>query len=151
MRILTSRTRALIGFAALGVWWGAFGAALPAIQGKADAGDAELGLGLLLLGLGALVSMRATGVLMDRAGPVLTPVAIGLFGVTGLLPALADSPTELYVFLLVVGATSGSMDAAQSRVWPSPIWGSSPPFTHITNVLPHGSRNAALKPLNSAQ
>jgi MFS family permease len=94
------------------VWWGAFGAALPAIQGKADAGDAELGLGLLLLGLGALVSMRATGVLMDRAGPALTPVAIGLFGVTGLLPALADSPTELYVYLLVVGATSGSMDVA---------------------------------------
>ena len=112
MRILTSRTRALIGFAALGVWWGAFGAALPAIQGKAHANDAELGLGLLLLGLGALVSMRATGVLMDRAGPALTPVAIGLFGVTGLLPALADSPRELYLFLLVVGATSGSMDVA---------------------------------------
>ena len=68
MRILTSRTRALIGFAALGVWWGAFGAALPAIQGKAHTNDAELGLALLLLGLGALVSMRATGVLMDRAG-----------------------------------------------------------------------------------
>src|SRR5215203_624616 len=112
MRILTSRTRALIGFAALGVWWGAFGAALPAIQGNADAGDAELGLGLLLLGLGALVSMRATGVLRDRAGPALTPVAIGLFGLTGLLPALADSPTELYLYLLVVGATSGSMDVA---------------------------------------
>jgi len=112
MRILTSRTRALIGFAALGVWWGAFGAALPAIQGNADAGDAELGLGLLLLGLGALVSMRATGVLMDRAGPAVTPVAIGLFGLTGLLPALADSPGELYLFLLVVGATSGSMDVA---------------------------------------
>ena len=112
MRILTSRTRALIGFAALGVWWGAFGAALPAIQGKAHANDAELGLALLLLGLGALVSMRATGVLMDRAGPALTPVAIGLFGVTGLLPALADSPRELYLFLLVVGATSGSMDVA---------------------------------------
>ena len=112
MRILTSRTRALIGFAALGVWWGAFGAALPAIQGKAHTNDAELGLGLLLLGLGALVSMRATGVLMDRAGPALTPVAIGLFGVTGLLPALADSPRELYLFLLVVGATSGSMDVA---------------------------------------
>ena len=112
MRILTSRTRALIGFAALGVWWGAFGAALPAIQANADAGDAELGLGLLLLGLGALVSMRATGVLMDRAGPAVTPVAIGLFGLTGLLPALADSPGELYLFLLVVGATSGSMDVA---------------------------------------
>ena len=112
MRILTSRTRALIGFAALGVWWGAFGAALPAIQRNAHVGDAELGLGLLLLGLGALVSMRATGVLMDRAGPALTPVAIGLFGVTGLLPALADSPRELYLFLLVVGATSGAMDVA---------------------------------------
>jgi MFS family permease len=112
MRILRARTRVLIGFAALGVWWGAFGAALPAVQSKAEAGDAELGLGLLLVGLGALVSMRATGVLMDRAGPALTPAAIGLFGLTGLLPALADSPNELYLCLLVVGATSGAMDVA---------------------------------------
>ena len=112
MRILSPRTRALIGFAALGLWWGAWGVALSAVQSKSETGDAELGIGLLLVGLGALISMRATGVLMDRVGPALTPVAIGLFGLAGLLPALADSPNELYVYLLAVGAASGALDVA---------------------------------------
>jgi MFS family permease len=104
--------RALVGFAALGVFWGAWGAALPAVQRQAGADDGELGFALLLVGLGALVSMRAMGVLIDRVGPRLTPLAVGVFGVAGILPALADSPGELYLFLLVIGATSGAMDVA---------------------------------------
>jgi MFS family permease len=104
--------RALVGFAAFGVFWGAWGAALPAVQRKANADDGELGLALVLVGLGALVSMRATGVLIDRVGPRLTPLTVGLFGAAGILPALAGSPGELYVFLLLLGATSGGMDVA---------------------------------------
>lgn len=106
------RTKVLLGFAALGVFWGAWGAALPAVQRKSGATDAELGLALLLVGLGALLSMRATGVLLDRIGPRVTPLTIGLFGLTGLLPGLASSPNQLYVALFAVGATSGAMDVA---------------------------------------
>jgi MFS family permease len=104
--------RALVGFAALGVFWGAWGAALPAVQRRAGADDGELGLALVLVGVGALVSMRATGVLGDRFGPRLTPVAVGAFGLAGVLPGLAHSPGQLYFYLLVVGATSGAMDVA---------------------------------------
>jgi MFS family permease len=104
--------RALVGFAAFGAFWGAWGAALPAVQRQAGASDGELGLALVLVGLGALVSMRATGVLGDRVGPRLTPVAVGAFGVAGLLPGLADSPGELYLYALVLGAASGAMDVA---------------------------------------
>jgi MFS family permease len=104
--------RALVGFAALGVFWGTWGAAVPAVQRQADADDGELGFALFLVGLGALVSMRATGVLIDRVGPRLTPFSVGLFGFAAILPAFADSPGELYVFLLVLGATSGAMDVA---------------------------------------
>ena len=106
------RARVLLGFAALGVFWGAWGAALPAIQRQAGANDGELGLALVLVGLGAVVSMRATGVVGDRVGPRLTPLTVGAFGLAGLLPALADSPGELYLFLLVLGATSGALDVA---------------------------------------
>jgi MFS family permease len=104
--------RALLGFAALGIFWGVWGAAVPAVQRQADANDGELGLALVLVGLGALVSMRATGVLGDRFGPRLTPIAVGAFGLAALLPGLADSPAQLYVYLLVLGATSGAMDVA---------------------------------------
>ena len=112
MRIRSPRTRAFVGFAALGIFWGAFGAALPALQRRAETSDAELGLALVFLAFGALVSMRATGVLMDRLGPRLTPLAVGAFGLTGFLPGLAESPGQLSVLLFVLGATSGAMDVA---------------------------------------
>lgn len=112
MRILDPRTRALIGFAALGVFWGSWGAALPAVQQRSDASDAELGLALLLVAFGALISMRASGVLMDRLGPRFTPGVVGVFGLSGLLPGLAGSPLELSAVLFLVGATSGAMDVA---------------------------------------
>jgi MFS family permease len=104
--------RALLGFVALGVFWGAWGAALPAVQRQAEASDGELGVALVLVGFGALVSMRATGVLGDRFGPRLTPIAVAAFGLAAVLPGLAHSPGQLYVCLLVVGATSGAMDVA---------------------------------------
>jgi MFS family permease len=104
--------RALLGFAALGVFWGAWGAAVPAVQRQAQASDGELGLALVLVGVGALVSMRATGVLGDRFGPRLTPIAVAAFGLAAVLPGVAHSPSQLYVCLLVVGATSGAMDVA---------------------------------------
>jgi MFS family permease len=110
MRTLDPRTRALIGFAALGVYWGAFGAALPALQRRTGTSDAELGLALVVLAFGALVSMRATGVLMDRFGPRLTPLAVAAFGLAGLFSGFAGSPVELSAFLFVLGVTSGAMD-----------------------------------------
>jgi MFS family permease len=106
------RAKVLLGFAALGIFWGAWGAALPAVQRASGASDAELGLALLLVGVGALLSMRGTGVLLDHFGPRLTPVAVGVFGLTGVLPALASSPAQLCAVLFVVGATSGAMDVA---------------------------------------
>jgi MFS family permease len=106
------RARVLLGFAALGIFWGAWGAALPAVQRASGASDAELGLALLLVGVGALLSMRGTGVLLDHLGPRLTPVTVALFGLTGVLPALASSPAQLCAVLFVVGATSGAMDVA---------------------------------------
>jgi MFS family permease len=106
------RVRPVIGFAAFGAYWGAWGAALPAVQRQAGTDDGELGVALVLLALGALVFMRATGVLIDRLGPGVTRLTVVAFGLAGVLPAFADSPGELYLFALVLGATSGAMDVA---------------------------------------
>jgi MFS family permease len=106
------RRRALIAFAAFGAFWGSWGALVPAVQAGASASDAELGLALLMVGLGALFSMRATGALIDRHGGGVLPIAMALFGVAGFLPALAGSPVALGVALLFVGITSGAVDVA---------------------------------------
>jgi hypothetical protein len=37
---------------------------------------------------------------------------IGAFGIAGILPGLADTPGELYLYLLLLGGASGAMDVA---------------------------------------
>jgi MFS family permease len=106
-----SRLRALVGFSAFGVLWGAWGAELPAIQSHAGVNDGELGLALLCIGAGAIVAMRPTGALIDRWGLVL-PAASGLLGVAAIGPALATSAVGLALSLAALGACSGAMDVA---------------------------------------
>jgi predicted MFS family arabinose efflux permease len=106
------RTRALLGFAGFGLFWGAWGAALPLIQSHAGASDSQLGLALLCIGAGALVSMRPAGVLVDRLGPDMSSGVLALFAGCALLPALATSPLALAGALLVLGAVSGAVDVA---------------------------------------
>jgi MFS family permease len=110
--VMRGRGRVLAGFAAFGTFWGAWGATLPAVQQAARASDAELGIALLLVGAGALASMRATGALIDRRGDAATPWAVGAFGLCAVLPALARSPGQLALALLALGAASGAMDVA---------------------------------------
>nr|WP_133787312.1 MFS transporter [Kribbella sp. VKM Ac-2571] len=100
------------GFAAFGLFWGAWGAILPAIRAGAGVNDGELGVALLMIGLGALVSMRFTGYLIDRYGGVVLPVVTVLFALCGVLPALAGSVGTLSAALLLLGATSGATDVA---------------------------------------
>ena len=74
-----------------GIFWGAWGAVLPAVQASARVSDARLGLALLLIGAGALASMRRTGTFADRRGPAATAVVMAAFAVTAVLPAFAGS------------------------------------------------------------
>jgi predicted MFS family arabinose efflux permease len=106
------RARALTGFAALGIFWGAWGAELPAVKSHAGADDAALGVALFCIGAGALLAMRPAGVLVDRRGRGVLPGITALFAVCGFLPALATSPAGLALVLLGLGATSGSLDVA---------------------------------------
>jgi MFS family permease len=105
------RSRALVGFGAFGVLWGAWGAELPAIQSHAGVDDGELGLALLCIGVGAMLAMRPTGALVDRSRGVL-PTACVLLGATAVGPALATSVVGLACTLALLGACSGAMDVA---------------------------------------
>jgi len=102
----------MLGFAGFGLFWGSWGAVLPGVQTAARASDGELGLALLCVGAGALATMRAAGVLVDRFGRLVLPASVAIFGVAGVAPALASSPLALAGALLALGAASGALDVA---------------------------------------
>jgi MFS family permease len=106
------RARTLLGFAAFGLFWGAWGGALPAVRAHAGVSEGTLGLALLCIGAGALVTMRPAGAVLDRHGPRVLPLAVAAFAVSAFLPALATSAVALAGALLVLGATSGAVDVA---------------------------------------
>ncbi len=97
---------------AFGLLWGAWGAVLPAVQASSGSTDGELGMALLMIGLGALLSMRLTGGLVDRFGARVLPVVMVVFAAVGVLPAFAGSPVALGVALFLLGAASGATDVA---------------------------------------
>jgi hypothetical protein len=106
------RVRVVGGFAAFGAFWGAWGAALPAVQAHAGVGDGQLGVALLCIGAGALVSMRLAGALVDRWGRAALPTTMAAFGAAAALPGLATSTAGLSATLLALGAASGAVDVA---------------------------------------
>lgn len=85
---------------------------LPAIQARTGVGDGTLGVALLCIGAGALVSMRFAGELVDRWGAAALPAALAAFAACAALPALPASGPALAGVLLVMGAASGALDVA---------------------------------------
>jgi predicted MFS family arabinose efflux permease len=106
------RVRVLGGFGAFGAFWGTWGAALPAVQAHADVSDGQLGVALLCIGAGALVSMRLAGTVVDRWGAPALPAALAAFAAAAVLPGVATSAAALGAALLVLGAASGAVDVA---------------------------------------
>ncbi|WP_328296181.1 MFS transporter [Kineococcus sp. NBC_00420] len=104
-------------FTAFGVFWGTWGAALPALRDQAGVSQGELGTALLFVGVGALPAMLLTGRAMDRFGSRLAALLLIALAVAGLAVASgASSWTSLVVGMLLVGATSGAADVAINTV-----------------------------------
>jgi predicted MFS family arabinose efflux permease len=100
-------------FAAFGIFWGTWGAALPALRDASSVGGGALGTALLFVGLAGLPAMLLTGRAVDRygariAGPLL--VALAVAGV--LIAVLARDLPTLVVGMALVGAASGAADVA---------------------------------------
>ncbi|NHC44194.1 MFS transporter [Motilibacter aurantiacus] len=108
------RAPVFLAFAGFALFWGCWGALLPAVQESAGVDDRALGLALLMVGLGALLTMRATGALVDRYGPRVLPLTALALAAAALGPALVSGGAALAAALLLLGAASGAMDVAMS-------------------------------------
>jgi MFS family permease len=97
-----------------GLFWGGWGALVPAVKAQTGATQAELGLALLLVAAGALPAMLSSGWIIDRfQGRTLSP-ATAVFGLAVVLPGLAHSVPALSASLVVVGAASGALDVTMN-------------------------------------
>lgn len=88
---------------------------IPAVQQNLGIGTGVLGIALLGVAVGALLSMTATGALVSRFGsaPVMRAAAI-LYCAALNLPALAPNPALLVAFLALFGAANGALDVSMN-------------------------------------
>ena len=100
----------LLGYGVWGVFWGIWGALLPAVKLEAHASDAILGATLLFVAVGALPAMLFMGRLIDRFGSRVLIVSFFLFAGAVSLLAFVHSPLLLAIVLLLIGASSGALD-----------------------------------------
>ncbi|WP_305784080.1 MFS transporter [Symbioplanes lichenis] len=105
--------RAYGPWAVFGLFWGAWGASIPAVRDQAGVTDGQLGVALLFIGLGALPAMAYTGRVVDRWGTRVASLLIAALGVTGPLMVLgARGLVSLAAGLALLGAASGAADVA---------------------------------------
>lgn len=107
----TSEKRALYARSALAGYFFLTGAILPvwasripAVKEQSGVGADQLGLALLCMGVGAVITARVGGALLDRCAPrfVIAPAAVAA-SLCLALPGAATGPRELAVALFVLG------------------------------------------------
>lgn len=102
-----------VGFGAYGLFWGTWGATLPALRADAGVDEAGLGVALLFVGLAAPPAMLLTGRAVDRFGGRIAGALLIALALTGvLLAAMAHDLVTLAVGMALVGAASGAGDVA---------------------------------------
>jgi MFS family permease len=101
-------------FAALGIFWGAWAALIPDLKRQAGASDGELGVAMLVSGVGAILAMLIVGRLWRRLRWNLLPVTGLFFAVAALGLPLASSTPTLALALFFIGAGSGALDVAMN-------------------------------------
>ncbi|AXK46549.1 MFS transporter [Brachybacterium saurashtrense] len=96
---------------AMGIWL----VSIPAVQASTGISHAVLGGLILLLGLGGVLGMQASGALSQRVGsrPV-TVVFLVLLGLAIVLPLQAGGAATLGAALVVFGLMNGAVDVAMN-------------------------------------
>jgi predicted MFS family arabinose efflux permease len=129
---VTPRAATFLVFSVNGAMIGSWVAHIPWLQDHLGVSKATIGLCLLCMAAGALVSMPLTGQILDRrsSGSVTRAAAL-LFCLMLPLPLLASSAPMLGAILFVFGAVNGAMDVSMNahgvaveRELPKPIMSS---------------------------
>lgn len=105
-RVSTSVCFAIIGIA-LSMWL----VNIPAVRQRTQISNASLGSAILLFGVGAVIAMQLSGLLIERWGSrAICGAGIALVGAAAVLPGLATGPVSLSCALFVFGVGKGTLD-----------------------------------------
>jgi predicted MFS family arabinose efflux permease len=129
---VTPRAATFLVFAVNGAMIGSWVAHIPWLQDHLGVSKSTIGLCLLCMAAGALVSMPLTGQILDRRSSAsVTRAAALLFCLMLPLPLLASSAPMLGAILFFFGAVNGAMDVSMNahgvaveRELPKPIMSS---------------------------
>ncbi len=112
---MSPRLATFLVFSVNGAMVGTWVAHIPWLQDQLGISKGTLGLCLLCMAAGALVSMPLTGHILDRlpSASVVRWTALA-FCLMLPLPLLATSPYMLAAILFVFGASNGAMDVAMN-------------------------------------
>jgi predicted MFS family arabinose efflux permease len=112
---MSPRVATFLVFSINGAMVGTWVAHIPWLQDHLEISKGTLGLCLLCMAAGALVSMPLTGHVLDRRPSAsVTRWTTLVFCLMLPLPLLATSPYMLAAILFVFGASSGAMDVAMN-------------------------------------
>ena len=112
---MSPRLATFLVFAVNGAMIGTWVAHIPWLQDHLGISRATLGLCLLCMAVGAVVSMPLTGLILDRRPSAsVTRWSALVFCLMLPLPLLATSPLVLAPILFVFGASNGAMDVAMN-------------------------------------
>jgi predicted MFS family arabinose efflux permease len=129
---MTPRAATFLVFSVNGAMIGSWVAHIPWLQDHLGVSKSTIGLCLLCMAAGALVSMPLTGQILDRRSSAsVTRTAALLFCLMLPLPLLASSAPMLGAILFFFGAVNGAMDVSMNahgvaveRELPKPIMSS---------------------------
>lgn len=108
--ILTVARAPLAAFAAMGVVWGGFAAALPDIKTQLGVDEAQLGLMLLFSPIAAVTAMLLAPAFGAAMGRLALPLAALTMGLGMALPGQAASLVLFPLAIMVCGAGTGLTD-----------------------------------------
>jgi len=112
MMLILSRA-SYVAFSAFGLFWGTWGALLPALRSQASLTDAQFGTVLLFIGVGALPAMLLSGRAVDRWGIWVAGIMlISLAVAATIVGATAHNFVSASISMLLLGVASGASDVA---------------------------------------
>jgi MFS family permease len=108
--LLTAARPALASFAAMGMLWGSFAAALPDVKAMLGVDEAQLGLVLLASPVAAVAAMFAAPSVGHWLGRLALPAVTLAMGLAFALPGHAPGLATFALAMAACGAASGTLD-----------------------------------------